>query len=97
VKLWRKWTPHEDDFLRKYYGKWHSMQIANALGRPQKSVWNRAQQLKLISLREATRVEQPKEEPEEEKTVGLARHSDPFGRPLAVFCIKNITVHRLAL
>jgi hypothetical protein len=102
MKLWRKWEPREDEFLRKHYGKWHSMQIANALSRPQKAVWNHAQYLKLAKMQEPRKdvtekaeSGKPIEEPEE-KIVGLAHYYDPFGRQLAIFCIKNITVHRLA-
>jgi hypothetical protein len=91
MKTWAKWTPHEDDFLRKYYGKWHSMQIANALGRPQSAVQTRAKRLNL------TKKIKPKEPVFELKIFESAWNCDPFGRGLAVFCIKSITVHKITL
>lgn len=87
-----KWYPAEDDILRKYYGKWHSKQLAGVLERSQKSIWNRANYLGLSSTVEVRLIERRKEETRE-AVVSLAKHYDPFGRPLAIFCVKNITVH----
>jgi hypothetical protein len=90
VKCWHKWHPAEDEILRRYYGKWHSKQIADVLERSQKSVWNRAGYLGLSSSEEIRLKAISKNRIRQEIT-NLARHYDPFGRPLAIFCVKNVT------
>jgi hypothetical protein len=93
----RKWTQAEDAYLSRHYGTSPPEDIAKDLGRTKKAIWSRAEALKLTSVTQNKIRFCKSREKREKEVLNRARYHDPFGRPLAIFCIKNITVHRVPI